>query len=195
MARVEVPAWTPHPDVWLLVGALVCGYVIAAMRLGPRFAPDPRRPLSRLQQTALAVGALAILVASDWPVHDVAEDYFFSVHMLQHFTYTTVVPNPYVQLNFSYGNSVVTGNVIILSRTASTAASFYNPPEQSGISDAFLNFLKEKNVEYLVFVSNQESTPAKLFRRGALQSYDPGQWNRSPVPSVRFSISTSWPRA
>jgi hypothetical protein len=56
------------------------------------------------------------------------------------FTYTTVVPQPYVQLNFSYGNSVVTGNVNILSRTATTAASFYHPPEQSGISDAFLNF-------------------------------------------------------
>src|SRR4029434_3593898 len=56
------------------------------------------------------------------------------------FTYTTVVPQPYVQLNFSYGNSVVTGNVVLLARTASTGASFYNPPEQSGISDAFLNY-------------------------------------------------------
>ncbi|HEY2514900.1 MAG TPA: hypothetical protein VGI39_28735 [Polyangiaceae bacterium] len=56
------------------------------------------------------------------------------------FNYTTVVPQPYVQLNFSYGNSVVTGNVIILARTAATAASFLDPPAESGISDAFLNF-------------------------------------------------------
>jgi hypothetical protein len=56
------------------------------------------------------------------------------------FTYTSVTPQPYAQLNFSYGNSVVTGNVIILARTASTAASFFDPPEESGISDAFLAF-------------------------------------------------------
>src|SRR5882762_5506591 len=56
------------------------------------------------------------------------------------FNFTTVVPQPYAQLNFSYGNSVVTGNVVLLSRTATTGAQFYNPPEQSGISDAFLNF-------------------------------------------------------
>jgi Dolichyl-phosphate-mannose-protein mannosyltransferase len=29
--------------------------------------------------------------------------------------------------------------------------------------EAFLNYLKEKNVEYLVFVSNQDSTPVRLF--------------------------------
>ena len=56
------------------------------------------------------------------------------------FNYTSVTPQPYAQLNFSYGNSVVTGNVIILARSASTAATFLDPPAESGISDAFLNF-------------------------------------------------------
>ena len=49
-------------------------------------------------------------------------------------------PQPYAQLNFSYGNSVVTGNVILLSRTATDAQQFYNPPDQSGIADAYVNF-------------------------------------------------------
>jgi putative membrane protein len=91
MARVEVPAWTPHPDVWLLVGGLVAGYAVAVVRVGPRLAPNPRRPVTRLQQTALGAAAFAVLLASDWPIHDVAEGYLFSVHMLQHFVYTTVV--------------------------------------------------------------------------------------------------------
>src|SRR5258708_23355883 len=56
------------------------------------------------------------------------------------FTYTTIVPQPYAQLNFSYGNSVVTGNVIVLSRTATDAQQAYDPLNQSGRSDAYVNF-------------------------------------------------------
>jgi Dolichyl-phosphate-mannose-protein mannosyltransferase len=43
--------------------------------------------------------------------------------------------------------------------------------------EAFLNFLKEKNVEYLVFVDNQDSTPVKLFPDGGygdrIDSFEP----------------------
>ena len=56
------------------------------------------------------------------------------------FNHTGTVPQPYVQLAFSYGNSIVTGTAIIKARTASTAASFFDPPLQSGITDAFLTF-------------------------------------------------------
>jgi hypothetical protein len=93
------------------------------------------------------------------------------------FTYTTVVPQPYVQLNFSYGNSVVTGNVNILSRTATTAASFYHPPEQSGISDAFLNFRLPglaKNTHVEVNVG------AFTNRYGIMGEYDEGKYG-TPV--------------
>src|SRR5688572_23402594 len=56
------------------------------------------------------------------------------------FNYTGIVPQPYAQLGFSYGNSVVTGTAVIMARTASTAASFFEPPLQSGITDAFVTF-------------------------------------------------------
>jgi hypothetical protein len=56
------------------------------------------------------------------------------------FNYTGVVPQPYAQLNFSYGNSIVTGTAAIVARTASTATSFFQPPLQSGITDAFVTF-------------------------------------------------------
>ncbi len=59
---------------------------------------------------------------------------------LDSFNYTGVVPQPYAQLSFSYGNSVVTGTAAIVARTASTAASFFEPPLQSGITDAFVSF-------------------------------------------------------
>ena len=37
---------------------------------------------------------------------------------LETFTHTGVVPTPYAQLNFTYGNNIVTGNVFVLARTA-----------------------------------------------------------------------------
>ncbi len=88
--RVGVPAWSAHLDVWLVVGGLIAAYAIAVVRFGPRHAPDPQRPVTRIQQLAFGFGVFAIWLASDWPMHDVAEGYLFSVHMLQHFTYTMV---------------------------------------------------------------------------------------------------------
>jgi len=97
------------------------------------------------------------------------------------FTYTTVVPQPYVQLNFSYGNSVVTGNVVILSRTASTAASFYNPPEQSGISDAFLNYRLPNLAKNVHFEAN---VGAFTNRYGVMGEYDEGKYGTPVIARI-----------
>ena len=35
-----------------------------------------------------SAGLLALLVASDWPIHDLGESYLFSVHMVQHLVYS-----------------------------------------------------------------------------------------------------------
>ena len=56
------------------------------------------------------------------------------------FGYTGVVPQPYAQLAFSYGNSIVTGTAIIKAWTATTAESFFDPSLQGGITDAFVTF-------------------------------------------------------
>ena len=40
-AAVAFPRWSPHPDVWLIVGMLAAGYAIALTRLGPRQALRP----------------------------------------------------------------------------------------------------------------------------------------------------------
>ncbi len=59
---------------------------------------------------------------------------------LETFSHTGVVPTPYAQLNFSYGNNVVTGNVFILARTANVSTGFFDPSSQLGVNDVFLNF-------------------------------------------------------
>jgi putative membrane protein len=89
-AAVAYPSWTPHPDVWLLVGLFAAGYAIAIVRLGPRWAPAGLPVVTRLQVVSWSLGVLAMWVASDYPIHDVAEQYNYSVHMVQHLTYSMV---------------------------------------------------------------------------------------------------------
>jgi putative membrane protein len=38
------------------------------------------------------LGVVTLWVAADWPVHDLAEGYLYSVHMLQHLLFSLVVP-------------------------------------------------------------------------------------------------------
>jgi putative membrane protein len=90
LADVAFPAWAPHPDVWLLVGAIAAGYALALKRLGPQLAPTGSAIVTRFQVTTFSAGLLALWVASDWPIHDLGERYFFWVHMVQHTTYAII---------------------------------------------------------------------------------------------------------
>ena len=83
----ELPGWHFHPDVWVLVAVLEGAYLLAlrgeSRRLG---APAARRA----QVVAFTAGVATVWVASDWPVHDVAEGYLYSAHMVQHLLLTLV---------------------------------------------------------------------------------------------------------
>src|SRR5262249_16961085 len=74
---------------WLLVGLIGAAYAIAVVRLGPRMAPRGRA-VSRMQVTCFTLGLVATWVASDWPMHDIAERYNYSVHMVQHLVFAMV---------------------------------------------------------------------------------------------------------
>ena len=54
-AAVAFPSWTPHPDVWLLVGLFAAGYAIAIVRLGPRWAPAGLAVVTRFHCSPEAV--------------------------------------------------------------------------------------------------------------------------------------------
>jgi len=89
------------------------------------------------------------------------------------FNYTSVVPNPYAQLAFSYGNNIVTGTAVIVARTASTATSFFQPPLQSGITDAFVTF----NLPNLAKSSHFEINVGAFSNAyGAMGEYDLGRY-------------------
>jgi putative membrane protein len=81
-----------HIEVWLLVVALVAAWLYAVRVIGPRVVPAGTPILTRTQKVSF-VGAMVLLwLSSDWPVHDIAEEYLYFVHMLQHMSLTYFMP-------------------------------------------------------------------------------------------------------
>ena len=90
--RADFWRWVPHPEVWLLVGGVIGLYVWAGRVIGPKAVPKGTRPYSRRQLGCFVAGSILLWVASDWPVHDIGEQYLYSVHMSQHLVLTLVMP-------------------------------------------------------------------------------------------------------
>lgn len=87
----DVP-WTAHPEVWLLLlGTLLLGGYGARV-LQPKAIAAGYDPITKRQRIWFALGFVGIWVASDWPVHDIAEDHLYSVHMLQHLLLSMLIP-------------------------------------------------------------------------------------------------------
>lgn len=83
-----LPGWNAHPDVWLLVAVLAVGYWMAVVRIGPRVVSPGMPIVTRAQVIAWSLGVFAVWLSSDWPVHDIAEQSMYSVHMVQHLLIT-----------------------------------------------------------------------------------------------------------
>lgn len=81
----------PHPEVWLLVAGLVAAFIYAVRVVGPKAAPEGH-VITRRQVALFSLMIMLLWAASDWPVHDLAEEYLYSVHMLQHMVLAYFVP-------------------------------------------------------------------------------------------------------
>ncbi|MDQ3915556.1 MAG: cytochrome c oxidase assembly protein [Actinomycetota bacterium] len=82
----------PHPDVWLLIAVLLCGYGAALRYLGPKHVPPGRPVVAPRERNLYLLGVGVLWLGADWPVHDLSEGYLFSVHMVQHMLFTFVAP-------------------------------------------------------------------------------------------------------
>jgi len=96
------------------------------------------------------------------------------------FEYTGINPDPWAQLNFSYGNRDVTATMIIAARTVSNANGYYNPADQLGINDAFVSFRPRpsKSAAYNVHVG------AFANRYGAMGEYDLGRYGTPVIARI-----------
>jgi putative membrane protein len=87
VAAVRTGEWPfhLHADVFAVTATLVILYVQGLRRLGPRYAPAGQPVATVRQRVLFGIGALLLFAAASWPMHDIAEDYLFSVHMTEHF--------------------------------------------------------------------------------------------------------------
>jgi len=81
-----------HPEVWLLVALLAVFYVYVVRVLGPRAVPPGEPVVTKRQMLCFVAGITLLWIGSDWPMHDIAEEYLYSVHMFQHMTLTYFMP-------------------------------------------------------------------------------------------------------
>jgi putative membrane protein len=81
-----VPGWHPHPDVWLILGSVVAGYLIWARR----HERETGETTSAHERRLFLAGMAVLLVGSEWPVHDLGERAWYAAHMVQHMAYTLV---------------------------------------------------------------------------------------------------------
>jgi len=98
------------------------------------------------------------------------------------FDHTNTVLYPWAQLNFSYGNDVVTATAIIAAWSfaeSDEAAQYFNPPSKVGLQDVFMTYrprLKKVNLQFLAGVYPE--------RYGGMAQYDQGAYNASIIGSI-----------
>ena len=91
---LAVSAWDYefHPEVWLLVAAIIGLGVYSVRSIGP-LAVSAGEPVATIAQKRFFVAGVALLwFAADWPMHDIAEEHLYFVHMLQHLLISFIVP-------------------------------------------------------------------------------------------------------
>lgn len=86
-----MPAWQPHPEVWLLIAGLVALGVYAQRVVEPSAVAAGHLPITSAQRRWFVAAVALMWFASDWPMHDVSEERLYLVHMVQHLLYTGVI--------------------------------------------------------------------------------------------------------
>jgi putative membrane protein len=81
-----------HPEIWLLILFLIGAYTYAVKVIGPQAGVPKDQTLSRKNLIAF-IGAIGLLwFSTDWPMHDISEEYLYSVHMFQHMVLAYFIP-------------------------------------------------------------------------------------------------------
>ncbi len=89
---IDPLAFQWHPEVWVLVAFLSGAYVYMVRTIGPRAVPAGQPVVTRTNVVTFVLAMITLWVASDWPMHDISEEYLYSAHMLQHMMLSYFLP-------------------------------------------------------------------------------------------------------
>ncbi len=89
--------WRPHPEVWLLLAGIIGLGYYATRVIGPKVVRSGEPVVTLKQKRYFIAGVVLLAIAADWPMHDIAEEYLYSVHMLQHLLITFFIPILFLQ--------------------------------------------------------------------------------------------------
>ena len=90
-ARPHV-AFHVHADVLVVTLAIATFFWWAFTRLGPRVVRADEVMVTYRNVRWVVLGVGLVFVFSYWPIHDIAEDYLFLAHMVQHTVFTMLAP-------------------------------------------------------------------------------------------------------
>ncbi len=81
-----------HPEVWVIIfgGFILALYAVKI--IGPNAVSAEESIYTRTNKYAFFAAMFCLWFASDWPMHDISEEYLYSVHMLQHMIISLIVP-------------------------------------------------------------------------------------------------------
>ncbi len=96
LAQLSDVPWQAHPEVWLMTAAAVGLGWYAARVVQPAAVAAGFEPISRRQKGWYGAAVLCMWLASDWPMHDIAEEHLYFVHMVQHLLISMIVPAAFV---------------------------------------------------------------------------------------------------
>ncbi len=122
-------AWHAHPEVWVLVASVTGLYLWAGRTIGPKVVPEGTPAISGSQKRWFFTGVAVLWLASDWPMHDVGENYLYLVHMVQHLLLTLVLP-PLILL----GTPEWLARLVIGERSASVWIKRFCRPVVAGVA-------------------------------------------------------------
>ena len=89
---VDTLAFQWHPEVWVLVAFLTAAYVYMVRVIGPNAVPQGQAAVTRSNKVSFVLAMLVLWIASDWPLHDISEEYLYSAHMIQHMMLSYFLP-------------------------------------------------------------------------------------------------------
>src|SRR5581483_6022510 len=80
--------WHLHPDVLLWIAVIEGAYLYGVRVIGRARGQQ----VTRGQIAWFTAGVAVLYVAAGTPIHDIAEQRLFLIHMLQHMLFTLVAP-------------------------------------------------------------------------------------------------------